>query len=67
VKRFFAVYVLRQRFAIISKNLLNKENDNEKFSDFSGRTFCEDFGEKSNVKMGRLCKQGGGGSFTEES
>jgi hypothetical protein len=64
---FFCRNVLRQRFTIISKNLLNKENDNEKFSDFSGRTFCDDFGEKSNVKMGRLRKDGGGGSFTEES
>jgi hypothetical protein len=45
------------------KTLKSKEHDDEKFSDFSGRTFCDDFGEKSNVKMGRLHKRGGGGSI----
>jgi hypothetical protein len=46
------------------KTLENKENDDGKFSYLFGRAFCNVFGEKSNVKMG---KSGGGGQYVIES
>jgi hypothetical protein len=68
VLRFFRCNVLQ--WAIhgnCGETLKNKENGYGKFNDLFGRAFCVPFGEKSNVKMGRLRKDGGGGSFTEES
>jgi hypothetical protein len=51
-----------KRFAIISKKSCKiKENDDEKFSTMCCRTFGNVFGKKSNVKMAKLHKPGGGG------
>jgi hypothetical protein len=42
----------------LNKTLENKEHDNGKCSEMFGRTFCNAWGEKSNVKMGKT--EGGG-------
>jgi hypothetical protein len=52
---------------MISKNLVNKELDNGKFSEMCCRDFCNIFFKNPNVKSGKIHKPGGGGLAGVES
>jgi hypothetical protein len=62
VIRIFCRVVFRRAYRnCFGKTLENKENDNGKLNEMFGRNFDNFFGEKSNVKPGKLRKAGGGG------